>query len=89
MSTLAARLDHHKLWFFENGGTHIYNELKRFANADGDDVINVLGVATYGDSDYVTHCVPDVVESAHETRPVGLAFFPTVRNGGEPPTPTV
>lgn len=69
MSTLTTVLDRYQWWFFEQGGMHIWNELKRLGNAANTTQLGD-GVA-FNTLDYATNCNPDVTESVNRPQAVG------------------
>jgi hypothetical protein len=89
MPTLATKLDQYEWWFFENGGMHIYNELKRIVTAERDGG-SLTDTTVYGpELDYATNFDPPVVDKNPNSTPVGFTDIATVKNGGRPPTQAV
>jgi len=97
MATFDGVLSRFKWWFYENGGMHVYDELKTFANkleASRVDFLTTLNGLSYGNIIVSAPGTLDVSSAVAETvnRPQGIGYAdkaPAGLRGSDPPTNSV
>lgn len=82
--TLAAKLAQYQWLFYEKGMIHVWNELKRVANAQNTTQLGAGPAVTFGTLDFDTNCTPDVAQLVNRPTPVG--FTGAGMQGTLPPT---